>query len=201
MLISISIPAVNLVVAPCFEDNNDPTELDWNTQVRLSAAAAIFFQERNLDVRIVVGGDRLRKMRRSFADLMEDFLINKMNVPQNSIVKEVHTFDTSSQLWAIEHVCKLNKGLILTDSAQAKHIKELLRGYGMKSWGVVTMEEVLLDGRHDGLYAELLRRNQRTLAWKIFQVREFVMWFITRFFDPRGERMGKIAAYTRKQKK
>lgn len=184
----------NIVVAPCFEDNNDPTGLDWNTQFRLKAAAILYFADPSI-VKITVGGDRLRKMKRSFADLMEDFLINKMDIPQTAIAKEEHTFDTGSQVWAIKHICKLNGGFILTDKAQAKHIKALLRGNKMYTWGIITMEEVIIDGRHNVL-AALLKQRQSTWDWKKFQMREAFVWFCT-LADRRGKVLGWIARLTR----
>lgn len=185
----------NLVVAPCFEKNEHHSGLDWNTRLRLLSAAALF--EEGRAEKIIVGGGKLREMKESFADLMKKELI-KRGVPENVIKTEEYTFDTASQIyWMNNNLDKKDGNLgFITDLSQAEHIGALRKGFEMeKEMDILSLEkiiETMPDNQHRLAFLEKIHNS---FDWKKFEAREKILALFTKYFDPKGEIMGKISQF------
>jgi len=190
----------NLVVAPCFEKNEHYSGLDWNTRFRLLSASALF--ESGRAEKIIVGGGRLREMKESFAELMKKELI-KRGIPENVIETEEYTFDTASQIdWMKKNLDKQDGNLgFITDSAQAEHIGALRKGFGMeKEIDILSIEEVVKEMANNKHYLSFFEKLRNSSEWKKFQLREKVLALFTKYFDSKGEMMGKISQFRKNSK-
>ena len=189
-----------IIVAPCFENNSHWSGLDWNTRIRLYAAFVLYNNDKVC--KIVVGGGKFRKMKFSFAELMKGYLI-KIGIPENCIITEEYTYDTASQIvWLENNMGRLyGDSLIITDSAQFRHIKVLLKGFGIeKICEILPMESIILHEMGHGVEMlwEFLIKKQNSLNWRLFQVREMILWFFAKFFDHRGELISKLTSKRKK---
>lgn len=185
----------NLVVAPCFEENEHHSGLDWNTRLRLLSAATLF--EEGRAEKIIVGGGRLREMKESFAKLMKKELI-KRGIREDAIETEEYTFDTASQIYWMKNNLEKQDGNLgfITDLAQAEHIGALRKGFGMeKEMDILSLEkiiEAMPDNKHRIAFLEKIHDS---FDWKKFEAREKILALFTKYFDPKGEMIGKIAQF------
>lgn len=185
----------NLVIAPCFENNEHHSGLDWNTRFRIMSASAFF--ENGRAERIIVGGGRLREMKESFSELMKKELI-KRGVPENVIDTEESTFDTASQIdWIKNNLDKKDGNLgFIADSAQAEHIIALRKGFGMeKDVDILSIEEMVKEMANNKHYLSFFEKLRDGSDWKKFQLREKILALFTKYFDSKGEIVGKISQF------
>ena len=186
-----------VIVAPGFERDEHRTGLHWDTRFRLFVASALFASGRA--ERIIVGGGRLRRMQTSFAERMKTELVQR-GVPVALIETEEDTFDTASQIeWMTRHRGQLGGNLgFITDPAQAGHVQELLRGFGIEEQcSIVSTEDIIQAMDHNKHFLAFFERLHRSPYWKHWQLREKFLELFTRYCDPRGE---KIAHLTRQRK-
>lgn len=190
----------NIVVAPCFENNEHHSGLDWNTRLRLLSAATLFEEGRT--ERIIVGGGKLREMKESFAELMKEELI-KRGIPENAIETEEYTFDTASQIiWIKKNLDRLDGNLgLIADSTHAKRIKVLVEGFEMeKEIDILSLEkiiEAMPDNKHRIAFLEKIHNS---FDWNKFIVREKILELFMKYFDNKGEIMSKISQFRKNSK-
>ncbi|MFA4975289.1 MAG: YdcF family protein [Candidatus Paceibacterota bacterium] len=184
-----------IIIAPGFEDNKKHSGLFWDTENRLEAAVVLF---RNNEIwRIIVGGGKLRKMQKSFAELMREYLIER-GIPKEIILIEEYTFDTPSQIEWIKKKVE-ERFIFVTDSRQALHIKALLKGFKINGCDILTTEYILCKMSNGKVYwIEYFQKLHKSFYWKKWVIREKILELFTRFFDPRGELISKLTSKRKK---
>jgi len=175
------------IIAPCFENNEHSSGLDWNTRFRLIAAVNLLKRKR-IET-IIVGGGKLREMKESFSELMKKYLI-KRGVSAGLIGTEQYTYDTASQIfWVSKSINTMDDPTcFITDSAQANHIKALIKGFKIGECDVISMEEI-----NDYDYSMFIMKVRNSFGWVLFEARELLLFLFTIVFDPRNEFLGRIS--------
>lgn len=179
----------SVVVAPGFESKNSYTGLHWDTKLRL-IAAALYYKNGYTDA-ITVGGAKIRKMNESFATLMKRYLM-KLGIPEEVIETEEYTFDTASQIeWLSRRVINDAYFAFITDPAQAGHVVELMRGFGISYQNCrIISSESIINLRDENIYhIEFLERLHLSPYWWKWVVREKILELFTRYFDPKGKKL------------
>jgi len=72
-----------------------------------------------------------------------------------------------------------------------------LKGFGIeKICEILPMESIILHEMGHGVEMlwEFLIKKQNSLNWRLFQVREMILWFFTKFFDHKGELISKLTS-------
>lgn len=181
-----------VVVAPCFENNEHHSGLDQNTRLRLIAAA--YMLKTGKAETIIVGGGKLRKMKESFAELMKKYLVEH-GINPGSIGTEEYTFDTASQIsWVAKNINTMdNITCFITDSAQAYHIGALIKGFGIEECEVLSSEKITETISYNYHYDHYVKNVHKSFDWKIFQLRESLLFLFTMFVDPKNKSLGKIS--------
>lgn len=176
-----------VVVAPGFEDNEKESGLFWDTELRLQAAIVLY--EKSEVKKIIVGGGKLRKMKKSFAFLMKEYLMRR-GIPENIIQTEEYTYDTPSQFQWIKNNIEGEFDFI-TDPVQAGHVRELLKGFDIKDCTILSTEDILSD---DELYGTFFKYTHQSFYWRKWIIREKILELFTKFFDPRGELISRLTS-------
>lgn len=189
-----------IVVSPGFENNEHRAGLAWDSRLREIAAAELF--KAGKAERVVVGGAKIREMKKSFAELMRAELIRR-GVPDTQIDTEEYTFDTPSQIdWIQKHISQYgDKVGFVTDPEQAKHVRALLKGFKLTDKvDILTDEDIIREyvknPRVDGLFKKL----HETKYWKNWKRREKILELFTELVDPKGKLIQKITGGRKKEK-
>ena len=181
------------IVSPGYESHKHFSGLHADTRLRLFVTALAFKKDKTK--KIIVSGGKIRKMKKSFAELKKDELIKNLNIPAEVIETEEETFDTSSQIiWIKNNIEKLGSSIaFITDPFQAKHVQILLNSYNLPNVKVLTVDKILfeLDPENFHFYTNLYN----SIYGYIWRVREFLITQFTKFFDPKGKIIQKITRY------
>ncbi len=181
-----------IVVAPGYENNEHRTGLHWDTRFRLLAAVAFF--ESGRAEKIIVGGDKIRDMNKSFSESMKEELLQR-GIPAEAIETEEYTYDTASQIdWIKKNLDRIGGNLgFITDPAQAKHVKALLEGFNIeKECSILSTEDIIHEMANNKHYEAFLRKLHSSPYWKKWQLREKVLELFTKYFDPKGKKLANI---------
>lgn len=185
----------HIVVAPGFENNKHNSGLYWDTRSRLRAAAILY--KKGVAENIVVGGAQLRQMPDSFANSMKRWMVERLHIPEEVIETEEDTYDTPSQFKGIkdhqEDIFKEGKSAFITDREQAKHVRALIKGFGITNMDVLTTHDIFstYSAHHD---AKFLNHIEHSGYWLKWRARELVLTALTRTIDPRGELISRITS-------
>ncbi len=160
------------VVLLCGGVRKSPTGewgLNFESKLKVAAAAEVFKQQ--LAPVIISSGGALWGAP-PIGQLMAESLTRRFGVPQEAIIEEGQSTDTSIQ---VEQVLKIieEKGYkhvaILADSEHVKRAKRLFRNYGFEVSPLSAEDYLLQRSPH---YQKIIEKLHSSRYWKYWKVRE-----------------------------
>lgn len=119
-----------------------------------------------------------------------------MGVPATEIDTEEYTFDTASQIdWLKKNISRYENNVgFITDPEQANHVKELLNGFGLtdEQVDILSSEDIIRENSKNKHYSAFFERLHKSPFWMQWKVREKLLEILTRYVDPKGEKIRKI---------